>query len=144
MDTLAPVKTKLSSVATSAGYRVAVTPMYVPEQSDPDQRRFVFEYQVQVRNIEGKPAAIRSRHWVIVDELGRINDVRGDGVVGRQPRLDIGQTFIYKSFCPLPTPWGTMEGEFQMEGEDGEWFEVKVGRFYLVAPTTRTPLPLQG
>jgi ApaG protein len=141
MDTLAPVKAKLGSVATSAGYRIAVTPTYVPEQSNPDQRLYVFEYQVQVRNIEGKPASLRSRHWAIVDELGRIDDVRGEGVVGRQPRLEPGQTFVYKSFCRLPTPWGTMEGEFQMEGDDGEWFEIKVGRFYLVAPTNRTPLP---
>jgi ApaG protein len=141
MDTLAPAKTKLGSVATSAGYRVAVTPVYVAEQSDPDQRRFVFEYHIQIRNVSGKAATLRSRHWVIVDELGRINDVRGDGVVGRQPRLEPGQTFVYKSFSPLPSPWGTMEGEFQMEGDDGEWFEVRVGRFYLVAPTKRTPLP---
>ncbi|MDP1662771.1 MAG: Co2+/Mg2+ efflux protein ApaG [Phycisphaerales bacterium] len=141
MDTLVPAKAKLGSVANSAGYRVTVTPTYVPEQSDAEQRRYIFEYSVQVRNVEGLPATIRSRHWVIVDELARINDVRGEGVVGRQPRLDQGQTFVYKSFCPLPTPWGTMEGEFQMEGDDGEWFEIKVGRFYLVAPTNRTPLP---
>lgn len=141
MDTLAPPKSKLGSVTTSAGYRIAVTPSYVAEQSDPDQRRYVFEYQIQIRNQDGKPATLRSRHWVIVDELGRINDVRGEGAVGRQPSFKPGQTFIYKSFCPLPTPWGTMEGEFQMEGDDGEWFEIKVGRFYLVAPTTRTPLP---
>lgn len=141
MDTLAVASTKLGSIATSAGYRVAVTPTYVPEQSDADQRRYVFEYQIQVRNTEGKPATLRSRHWVIVDELGRVNEVRGEGVVGRQPHLQPGQTFVYKSYCPLPTPWGTMQGEFQMEADDGEWFEIKVGRFFLVAPTKRTPLP---
>jgi len=141
MDTLAPAKTKLGSVESSAGYRVAVTPRYVPEQSDPEQRRFIFEYQVQVRNVDGPPATLRSRHWVIADERARVNEVRGEGVVGRQPRLEAGQTFVYRSFCPLPTPWGTMEGEFQMEGDDGRWFEIKVGRFYLVAPTQRTPLP---
>lgn len=141
MDTLAPPKSKLGSVALTAGYRIAVTPTYVAEQSDPDQRRYVFEYQIQIRNESGKPATLRSRHWVIVDELGRINDVRGEGAVGRQPHLTPGQTFVYKSFCPLPSPWGTMEGEFQMESDQGEWFEIKVGRFYLVAPTTRTPLP---
>jgi ApaG protein len=141
MTTAAARDNGLGSVAETNGYRVRVEPAFVPEQSDETSRRYVYQYQVHVSNVDGAPATLRSRHWVIIDGLGRREEVKGEGVVGRQPLLQPGQTFAYRSFCPLNTPWGTMEGSYQLQGADGAWFEVKVGRFYLVAPTGRTPLP---
>jgi ApaG protein len=132
---------RLGSVVETNGYRVSVSPAFVPEQSDATARRYVYQYLVNVVNVNGPTATLRGRRWVIIDGLGRQEEVKGEGVVGRQPTLKPGDTFAYRSFCPLNTPWGTMEGSYQMEGEDGAWFEVKVGRFYLVAPTERTPLP---
>ena len=123
------------------GYRVQVTPAFDANQSDETARRFVYSYHVQVTNVDGPAATLKARHWIIIDGHGRREEVKGDGVVGRQPRLQPGQSFTYRSFCPLPTAWGTMEGSYQLEGDDGEWFEIAVGRFYLVAPTAKTPLP---
>lgn len=136
-----PSPTKLGSVCEAAGYRVQVVPTFVPDQSDEIARRFVYQYQITISNISGQPATLRSRHWIIIDGYGRQTEVRGEGVIGRQPNLKPGQSFVYRSFCPLTTPWGTMEGAYQFQADSGEWFDVPVGRFYLVAPTGRTPLP---
>jgi ApaG protein len=126
---------KHGSAAETAGWRVTVEPQFVPEQSDADARRFVFGYRVQVTNVSGMIATLRRRHWVIVDAHGRRSEVRGEGVVGHQPRLVPGQSFVYSSFCPIETPWGTMEGSYALETDDGESFEIAVARFYLVAPS---------
>jgi len=124
---------KLGSVADTAGYRVTVEPQFVPEQSDVDARRYVFSYRVQIVNITGMVATVRRRAWNIVDAVGRVSQVRGDGVVGHQPRLAPGQSFIYSSFSSLETPWGTMEGVYELETDEGDVFDVVIGRFYLVA-----------
>jgi ApaG protein len=131
MTTAAP--RKLGSVADSAGYRVSVEPAYVPEQSDPDARRYIFSYRVQIVNISGMVATLRRRTWNIVDAAGRVNRVHGDGVVGHQPRLGPGQSFIYSSFSSLETNWGTMEGCYELETDEGDTFEIAIGRFFLVA-----------
>jgi ApaG protein len=129
--TIAP---KHGSTVDTAGWRVIVEPAYCPEKSDADARRFVFTYRIQITNIDGMVATIRRRYWKIVDAVGRTHEVDGEGVVGHQPRLAQGQTFAYSSFCPIETPWGTMEGHFELESDDGHWFDVAVGRFYLVGP----------
>ncbi|MDB5353842.1 MAG: ApaG domain protein [Phycisphaerales bacterium] len=118
------------------GIRVGATAYYLPEESDPDKRRFVFGYTVVVANVGAAPAQLLTRHWVIIDAQGRREDVHGPGVVGETPRLEPGQAFKYQSFCPIRTTWGTMEGEYQMRRDDGEMFDAKIGRFYLRVPET--------
>lgn len=121
------------STITTHGFRVEVSPEYLPEHSRPEQRKYVFGYRVRITNETGPRARLKSRHWVIVDADGDRHDVVGDGVVGHQPDLAPGQAFEYTSYCPLETTWGTMEGGFTFIAEDGKSFEVAVGRFYLVA-----------
>ena len=122
------------SDTTTEGVRVGAAAFYLPEQSDPDERRFVFGYTIVIANEGDRPAKLLSRHWVIIDAEGRREDVRGPGVVGETPRLEPGQAFKYQSFCPLRTAWGTMEGTYTFRRDDGERLEVKIGRFYLMMP----------
>ena len=97
----------------------------------PDEHRFLFGYRIVIVN-EGKiTVTLRSRHWVIIDGNGTIEEVRGEGVVGQQPKLAPGDGFKYTSYCPLRTEWGTMEGTYLFETEKGETLDVKIGRFYL-------------
>jgi ApaG protein len=119
------------SDTTTHGIRVGATAFYLPEESIPDQRRFVFGYRVVIVNESTVTATLRTRHWVIIDANGDVEEVRGEGVVGQQPRLAPGEGFKYTSYCPLPTRWGTMEGAYQFESDAGELFDVKIGRFYL-------------
>ncbi len=119
---------------TTRGIRVQVAPSYVSEQSDPSQNRFVFAYRVRVTNEAPSSVRLTGREWRIVDSDGELNIVKGEGVVGQQPTIQPGQTFEYSSFCPLTTPWGTMEGSYAMESEDGQRFMVLIARFFLVAP----------
>lgn len=113
------------------GVRVGATGYFLPEESDPEGRRFVFGYTIVLANDGASAAQLVSRRWVIIDAHGRREEVEGEGVVGQQPRLEPGQAFKYQSFCPLKTPWGTMEGSYQMRRDDGTTFDVRIGRFYL-------------
>ena len=130
----------LSSQTTTRGIRIHVTPTFLPEQSgeSPTEswqgRRYVFAYRISIANEGPVRAKLLSRHWIIVDADGEKHEVRGEGVIGLQPDLAPGQAFEYTSYCPLPTPWGTMEGEFTMQDEHGELFEAAIARFYLVSP----------
>lgn len=148
-----PVADRRGSDATTpfaAGFlRVQATPVFLPDQSDPDEREYVFGYRVRITNSTDRIVQLLARRWTIVDANGKTREVEGEGVVGRQPILGPSQFFQYESFCPLPTSWGTMEGAFSLrareaarEGEtassllDGPWpenFEARVARFYLVA-----------
>jgi ApaG protein len=130
------------SDTTTEGVRVGATAYYLPDESDPEDRRYVFGYTIVMVNNGDAPVQLISRHWVIIDGTGRREEVRGEGVVGQQPRLVPGQAFKYQSFCPLKTPWGTMEGTYQMRRDDGTTFGARIARFYLhitqgVAATTR-------
>jgi len=120
----------LSDTVTN-GIRVGATAFYLPDESTPDEKRFIFGYRIVIVNEGQAPATLRSRHWVIIDGAGKVDEVRGEGVIGQQPRLAPGDGFKYTSYCPLTTEWGTMEGEYQFEAEGGEMFPVKIGRFYL-------------
>ncbi len=120
------------SETTTQGIRVSVHPEYVPAHSNPEDRKFVFEYRIRITNMDERAATLRARHWIIVDADGDRTEVEGEGVVGQQPRIEPGGTFEYASYCPLTRPWGTMEGWYVMEREDGERFNAAIGRFYLV------------
>ena len=117
-------------------YRVAVTvkAFYVEAQSDPEANHYVFGYTIRVTNNGTVAAQLVSRHWVITDSNHRIEEVRGLGVVGEQPKLEPGQSFEYSSGCPLATPVGTMRGEYQMNAADGHQFEARIPEFTLSVP----------
>lgn len=119
---------------TTAGVRVQVTPRYLPQQSDPEGGKYLFAYSITLTNDTARAVQLRSRRWLIVDADGEAHEVEGEGVVGQQPVIGPGQSFAYTSFCPLPTPWGTMEGAYTMRDEDGSTFPVRIARFYLVSP----------
>ena len=122
------------SEATTRGIRVRVHSRYVPERSDPDHMQYLFVYRVRIRNEGDATVTLRSRKWIIKDADGEVEIVEGPGVVGEQPCLPPGAQHEYMSGCPLETSWGTMEGHYVMEREDGTTFQAQVGRFFL-APT---------
>jgi ApaG protein len=116
--------------------QVDVTTQYLEEQSDPASGRFIFAYNITIRNCGNVPAQLISRHWVITDAEGQVQEVRGLGVVGHQPLLNPGQQFEYTSGCNLATPVGTMKGSYQMTAEDGTAFEAPIAEFVLSMPRT--------
>lgn len=122
------------SNAVTRDVRVHVISQYIAEHSRPDQGRFLFAYRVRITNEAETPVQLMSRHWIIEDAEGHVEEVQGPGVVGAQPRLEQGQTFEYTSFCPLPTPTGSMRGTYQMVTDDGDAFDAEVGRFELSEP----------
>jgi ApaG protein len=114
--------------------RVDVETAYIEDQSDPGERRYVFSYTITIRN-EGRTAArLMTRHWVITDANGKVQEVRGDGVVGEQPYLKPGQGFRYSSGAVIETPVGVMQGSYQMVAEDGEKFDAPISPFRLAMP----------
>ncbi len=129
----AAVPEKLASVAVTHGIRVEVQPRFSLDHSQPESSKFVFTYHVRVTNQSERRVRVMGRHWIIVDANGSAHEVKGEGVVGRQPELAPGENFEYASYCPLGTPWGTMEGTYECKAEDGAILEVKIARFYLVA-----------
>ncbi len=129
-----PQVSEPTSSALTHGIRVTVRSQYLSEQSSPEQRRYVFAYTVAISNEGTSPAQLRTRHWVITDGHGKIEEVRGDGVIGEQPRLAPGERFQYTSGCVLETPIGTMHGSYQMMRDDGSWFDAEIGTFSLVMP----------
>jgi len=124
----------VDSEATTRGVVVVVRSGYVPEHSQPAHSRWFFSYRIRISNRGPSPVQLLNRHWVITDAHGRVEEVRGPGVVGEQPRLAPGESFEYTSFCPLTTPFGTMEGSYEMVTEDGERFRAKIGRFTVTTP----------
>ncbi|HZX31347.1 MAG TPA: Co2+/Mg2+ efflux protein ApaG [Rhodocyclaceae bacterium] len=113
---------------------VEAAPEFMPDQSDPENERYVFAYTITVRNIGSVTAQLISRHWIITDANEGIQEVRGLGVVGHQPLLKPGEKFEYTSGCSLTTPVGTMKGTYQMVAEDGTPFEAIIPEFTLAVP----------
>jgi ApaG protein len=117
-------------------YRIEVSPVpqFIPEQSDPDNDRYIFAYTITIRNVGEVPAQLVSRHWIITDANNEVQEVRGLGVVGKQPLLQPGESFQYTSGSSLTTPIGTMKGSYQMVAEDGTHFEAEIPEFVLASP----------
>lgn len=109
-------------------------PQFIPDQSDPENDRYVFAYTITIKNIGSVPAQLISRHWIITDANSEVQEVRGLGVVGNQPLLRPGEAFEYTSGCALTTPVGTMKGTYQMVAEDGTAFEAEIPEFTLAIP----------
>jgi ApaG protein len=114
--------------------RIDVETSYLGKQSNPREQRYVFAYTITILNEGVQPATLLKRHWIITDANGGVKEVRGDGVVGEQPRLEPGQGFRYSSGAVLETPVGTMQGSYQMIDADGEPFEAPIPLFRLAMP----------
>ncbi len=122
------------SYAITRDIRVEVEARYVPDRSAPDEKQWFFAYAVKIENLGEEVVQLLSRHWIITDANGRVDEVQGAGVIGEQPVLRPGETFAYASACPLPTPMGTMHGTYQMVTDEGERFDAKVAPFTLCEP----------
>lgn len=120
------------STATTEGIRVTVRSQYLPDRSQPG--RYAFAYHIRIENLGETAAQLRTRHWIITDGNGEVEEVRGDGVVGAQPRLEPGQSFEYTSGCLLKTPHGVMQGTYRMHRDDGSTFDAIIAPFSLTMP----------
>ncbi|NKF21206.1 Co2+/Mg2+ efflux protein ApaG [Solimonas marina] len=124
------------SDTVTRGIRIIVEPRFIAEQSNPDAGHWLFAYHVTIRNEGSETVQLISRHWVITDGEGHVEEVRGPGVVGYQPVLAAGEEFQYTSGCPLGTPVGTMHGEFNMVLSDSQQrFDAHIKPFRLAVPT---------
>lgn len=122
------------STAVTEGIEVAVQGAFRPDRSEPAQERFLYTYTVRIRNGGASAARLVSRHWIITDARGEREEVKGEGVVGQQPRLEPGQSFDYTSFCVLRTPLGQMRGTYTMARDDGRTFQAEIAPFALAVP----------
>jgi ApaG protein len=122
--------------AQTRGVVVRVRPEYLPDQSEPDERRWVWAYHIEVENTGDAPVQLLARHWRITDAGGHTEEVKGMGVVGEQPVLNPGQRFRYTSGCPLPTPSGVMAGTYRMASAEGQ-FDADIPAFSLDLPEAR-------
>jgi ApaG protein len=114
--------------------RIDVETSYLEDQSEPKDQRYVFAYTITIRNEGPQPARLLTRHWVITDANGKVQEVRGDGVVGEQPYLKPGQGFRYSSGAVIETPVGSMQGSYQMVADDGAQFDAPIPAFRLAIP----------
>lgn len=114
--------------------RIQVATRYVDEQSEPELDRYVFAYTITISNDGNVAAKLISRHWIITDANGKVQEVSGDGVVGEQPHLQPGEEFRYSSGAVLDTPVGAMQGIYRMETDDGVYFDAPIAAFTLAVP----------
>ncbi len=126
----------MQSMAREKQHEISISSQtqYLPEQSDESAGRYVFSYTITIRNAGLLPAQLISRHWIITDAQGLVQEVRGLGVVGAQPLLQPGESFEYTSGASIATPVGTMKGAYQMLAEDGTRFEAPIPEFTLSVP----------
>ena len=129
-----PTVAESTSQAVTQGMRVRVQSQYLPDQSSPTDDRYVFAYTITISNESTYTAQLRTRHWIITDGRGGVEEVKGDGVVGEQPRLSPGQSFQYTSGCVLTTPIGTMQGTYRFWRDDGTYFDAQIAPFSLASP----------
>ena len=122
--------------AITRAIRVHVESEFAPARSNPQQNQWFFYYTIRIINEGRETVQLLSRHWVITDAMGATREVRGPGVVGKQPRLEPGQSFEYTSGCDLTTPFGSMRGTYQMINDQQEHFEIEIPAFTLTEPYT--------
>jgi ApaG protein len=126
----------VTSEAVTRGVRVRVQSEFNPDRSDPSRSQWFFLYTIKIANEGTETVQLLTRHWIITDSEGKVEEVRGPGVVGKQPILKPGESFEYTSGCPLATAFGMMEGTYQMVTTDGERFDAKIAPFTLSEPYT--------
>lgn len=124
------------SEAQTRGIHVHVRTRYLPERSRPVESLWVFAYTIRITNRGVERVQLVSRHWIIADAYGRLEEVEGPGVVGEQPTLGPGEAFEYSSGCPLRTSFGSMRGTYRMVTEGGDSFEAEIAEFALTEPTS--------
>ncbi len=124
-------------MSTTRQIRVSVEPIWLEDHSNPGENRYVWAYQVEIKNLGGEPVQLRSRHWIITDGKGNVEHVRGPGVVGKQPRIEPGELFEYTSGSTLKTPSGFMGGTYRMNTDLGEVFDIEIPTFSLDSPHER-------
>jgi len=123
------------SESTTQGVRIRATAFFVPERSAPERGEYFFAYRMEITNTGDQLVRLMTRHWVITDGQGKVEEVRGDGVIGSQPLLGPGESFAYTSACPLSPAVGTMEGSYHMDYEEAEGgFDALIAPFTLAAP----------
>jgi ApaG protein len=127
-----PIKTQPEN--SDSDIRVESKCWYLPEQSNPEERRFVFSYTMSIHNDGAKPAQLLTRHWLITDADGKVQEVQGDGVIGDQPEIKPGANHTYTSGAIIETPVGTMEGKYGMTNTDGQQFDTPIPVFRLAIP----------
>jgi ApaG protein len=115
---------------------VEAAPEFIEAQSAPQENRYVFAYTITITNIGENPAKLLNRHWLITDANGKVQEVRGEGVIGEQPYLKPGESFCYTSGAMLETPVGTMQGMYTMRSDEGDDFDANIPRFTLSIPRT--------
>ncbi len=120
--------------STQPPFEISAKIVFVPSESKPDQNYYFFSYRISIKNLGTSSAQLMSRHWIITDSSGHVEEVRGPGVVGLKPKLKPGQTFEYESACPLHTSSGSMKGTYQMNGDSGDTFNITIPEFFLIAP----------
>jgi ApaG protein len=120
--------------AITRNIEVSVEPFYLDDRSDPSENHYVWAYRVTIANNSGEHVQLMARYWRITDGTGRVEEVRGAGVVGEQPHLDPGDSYQYTSGCPLSTPSGIMVGRYTMKAGSGETFDVAIPAFSLDVP----------
>jgi ApaG protein len=128
------INSLFSGEAETREITVRVSVSYLPEQSEPQRGRWFWSYHIRIENEGPMTVQLLRRHWLITDGRGHQHSVEGEGVVGEQPLIEPGHSFDYVSGCPLSTPTGSMEGTYQMIGEDGSSFDVTIPKFALHAP----------
>ena len=129
-------RTKIPTMSHDHLIRVEVETRFLDDQSAPSEHRFVFSYTITIRNEGDVPAKLLSRYWLITDANGKVQEVRGEGVVGEQPWLRPGDHFQYTSGAVLETSMGTMEGSYEMLADDGLRFDAPIPPFTLTVPRT--------
>lgn len=120
--------------ATTRAIQVTVEPTFVDSESSPEEGQYFWAYRIEIANLGKEVVQLRSRHWRITDANGRTEEVRGAGVVGKQPVLKPGEKFSYTSGCPLSTASGIMVGTYQMQNDKGETFSIEIPAFSLDLP----------
>ena len=125
-----------TSEATTRGIRVQVLSEYAADRSRPAEQQWFFLYTITITNDGDDTVQLLSRHWIITDGAGHVEEVKGPGVVGQQPVLGPGEHFTYTSGCPLGTPFGKMEGTYQMVSRGGDLFDINIAPFTLSEPYT--------
>jgi ApaG protein len=125
-----------TSEATTRGVKVEVSSRYLREKSNPAKSQWFFAYDISISNVGDEVVQLLTRHWIITDANGHVEEVKGPGVVGDQPVLAPGESYKYTSFCPLTTPFGTMEGSYQMVTDGEASFNATIAQFALSEPMT--------
>lgn len=126
--------------ATTRNIQVTVTPRYLSDRSSPERGHFFWSYTIEIANNGRNSVQLRTRYWHITDAMGRVQEVRGAGVVGEEPVIGPGESFEYTSGVPLPTPSGFMTGSYGIETEEGERFDIEIPAFSLDSPEGRRTL----